>query len=488
MNILSSNAALRVQDLSVWHGQSALVQGIDFSIARGGVMTLLGESGSGKSLLAQAIMGNLPASLHASGRIEIDGATTEAADAASRRRGWGRRVALLPQEPWLALDPTMTVAHQVAETYELVSRPAADSRHESLRGARRQARTLAGQALASLGLEAAADHYPFMISGGMAQRVAFLATHAAGAPLLIIDEPTKGLDADRRGEVLALLQRAQQQGMSLLCITHDVWLARALGGELAVMLEGRMVERGQAEALLARPGHAYTRRLLAADPACWPQPAATVSTASAPASSVLVELSQVAKSFGEQPLFSGISARLRAGEIVAVSGPSGVGKTTFGNIVLGLLRPDAGQVTRAAGLARTAFQKIYQDPAAAFAPTVTLRQSLRDLVRLHGLDWQPLEDLLARMRLCPSLLERLPRQVSGGELQRIALARVLLMRPALIFADEPTSRLDPLTQQEVIALLVEQAREAGSAVLLVTHDAQIVRCVADRRLLLGPPP
>lgn len=222
MNTLSPDAALRVQDLSVWHGQSALVQGIDFSIARGGVMTLLGESGSGKSLLAQAIMGNLPGSLRCSGQIEIDGQRSDAADTAVRQRGWGRRIALLPQEPWLALDPTMTVARQVAETYELVSHPAADTQDDSLRAARKEARTLAGQALASLGLEDAADKYPFMISGGMAQRVAFLATHAAGAPLLIIDEPTKGLDADRRGEVLALLQAAQQQGMSLLCITHDV--------------------------------------------------------------------------------------------------------------------------------------------------------------------------------------------------------------------------------------------------------------------------
>ncbi|TDY96724.1 UNVERIFIED_ORG: peptide/nickel transport system ATP-binding protein [Herbaspirillum seropedicae] len=485
MNTLSPDAALRVQDLSVWHGQSALVQGIDFSIARGGVMTLLGESGSGKSLLAQAIMGNLPGSLRCSGQIEIDGQRSDAADSAVRQRGWGRRIALLPQEPWLALDPTMTVARQVAETYELVSHPAADSQDDSLRAARKEARTLAGQALASLGLQDAADKYPFMISGGMAQRVAFLATHAAGAPLLIIDEPTKGLDADRRGEVLALLQAAQQQGMSLLCITHDVWLARALGGELAVMLNGRLVERGPADALLARPQHAYTRRLLAADPACWTPPVATGASAG-PSSPVIVEVSKVAKTFGQQALFSDVSARIHAGEIVAISGPSGAGKTTFGNIVLGLLPPDAGQVTRAPGLALTAFQKIYQDPAAAFAPAVTLRQSLRDLVRLLGLDWQRLEALLARMRVSPALLERLPRQVSGGELQRIALARVLLMQPALIFADEPTSRLDPLTQQEVIALLVEEARQAGSAVLLVTHDADIVRCVADRRLHLGP--
>ncbi|WP_338718759.1 ATP-binding cassette domain-containing protein [Herbaspirillum sp. DW155] len=481
MRSMSSEPALQVENLAVFHGQQVLVQDMHFSIPAGGVLTLLGESGSGKSLLAQAIMGNLPAGLRCSGRIGIAGEVSDAADARSRQRGWGRRIALLPQEPWLALDPTMTVLHQVAETYELVSHAAADGHNDSLRAGRSGARLLARKALASLGLPDAANCYPFMLSGGMAQRVAFLATHAAGAPLLIVDEPTKGLDADHRSEVLALLQTALQQGMSLLCITHDVWLARALGGELAVMLEGRMVERGRAEALLAHPQHAYTRRLLRADPACWPLPAAPLVTTPRP---VVAEISGVAKSFGQQQLFSGLSARIHAGEIVAISGPSGAGKTTLGNIVLGLLQPDAGQVTRAAGLARTAFQKIYQDPAAAFAPTLSLRQSLNDLVRLHGLDWQRLDDLLARMRVSRTLLDRRPGQVSGGELQRIALARVLLMRPALIFADEPTSRLDPLTQQEVMALLVEEARQTGSAVLLVTHDADIVRCVADRRLPL----
>ncbi|WP_288393112.1 ATP-binding cassette domain-containing protein [uncultured Herbaspirillum sp.] len=482
MNGRAAIPALQVEHLTVFHGQQALIEDIHFAIPAGGVLTLLGESGSGKSLLAQAIMGNLPASLHCRGSIVIDGEPSDAADAASRQRGWGRRIALLPQEPWLALDPTMTVARQIAETFELVSRPAPDSQNDSLRAARSQATTLAREALASLGLQEAGDKYPFMISGGMAQRVAFLATHAAGAPLLIIDEPTKGLDADRRGEVLALLQAARQQGMSLLCITHDVWLARALGGQLAVMLEGRMVEQGPTQELLAAPRHGYTRRLLAADPACWPVPP---HAALRSAGEVIVEVEQVAKAFGQQQLFSGISTRIHAGEIVAISGPSGAGKTSLGNIVLGLLQPDAGQVRRAAGLPRTAFQKIYQDPAAAFAPSVHLRQSLTDLVRLHQLDWYCLESLLERMRVAPALLDRLPRQVSGGELQRIALARVLLMRPALIFADEPTSRLDPLTQQDVIALLVEQARAMGSAVLLVTHDAQIVQCVADRLLPLG---
>lgn len=485
MNAGSTMPALAVEGLAVVHGGTALVRDIAFEIPAGGVLTLLGESGSGKSLLAQAIMGNLPATLRCTGTVSIGGERTDAADQRDRHAGWGRRLALLPQEPWAALDPTMKVHAQVAETYELVAHPAADHHEDSQRAAKANARTLADRALASLGLEDAAHKYPFMVSGGMAQRIAFLATHAAGAPVMIVDEPTKGLDADRRGDVLELLRTARAQGMSLLCITHDIWLARALGGQLAVMLEGAMIEQGDAAEVLAAPRHDYTRRLLAADPASWPAAAAASSDDADAEAPVVATVRGIGKSFGRQVLFAGIDAQIRAGEIVAVSGPSGSGKTTFGNIVLGLARADSGEVRRGAGLAPTAFQKIQQDPGAAFAPRVALRQSLRDLVKLHRLDWAVLDGLLTRMRIAPALLDRLPHQVSGGELQRIALARVLLMKPALIFADEPTSRLDPVTQQEVFALLLEHVRDSGCAMLLVTHDSDIVRSIAGRRIALG---
>lgn len=441
-----------------------IVDGVSLRVAAGGALTVLGESGSGKSLLAQAIMGTLAGGLRAEGAVTIAGELFDAADQPSRRRLWGREVALLPQEPWLALDPTMRVQQQVAETHELVAGLAAD-----------RSRKAALSDLRKLGMEHAARLYPHQISGGMAQRVAFLATHAAGAKLLIVDEPTKGLDSGKRAELLAMLRAAQDDGMAVLCITHDVWLARALGGETAVMLDGRVIEQGGAAQLLAQPSHAYTRALLAADPASWPvRPAARVP------GEVVASVREVEKSFGRRCLFSRISVDIRRGEVVAITGESGAGKTTFGNLLLGLVRPDAGTVTRATGLARTAFQKLYQNPAAAFAPTVTLRTALADVLALHGLQWDAATPLLARLRLGGHLLGRLPSQVSGGELQRFALARVLLLKPALIFADEPTSRLDPVTQQETLELLLEAAGDSGCAVLLVTHDAQIARAVAQR--------
>lgn len=192
----------------------------------------------------------------------------------------------------------------------------------------------------------------------------------------------------------------------------------------------------------------------------------------------------VSKRFGAQLLFEDVSADIGKGEFVAVTGPSGSGKTSFGNILLGLLKADRGSVWRAPGLPRTAFQKIYQDPAAAFAPTVSLRRSLLDLLALHRLPWDELAALLARLRLPPALLDRLPSQVSGGELQRFAIARVLMVRPALIFADEPTSRLDPITQQETLFLLREHALQHQCAVLLVTHDQDIAASLAQRHIRL----
>lgn len=445
-----------------------LVKGASVGLAAGGVLTLLGESGSGKSLLAQAIMGTLATGLRAEGGLRIGEYRFDAADQHSRQALWGREVALLPQEPWLALDPTMRVRQQVAETHELVAGlPQADARAAALRD------------LAQLDVRHAAPLYPHQISGGMAQRVAFLATHAAGARLLIVDEPTKGLDAGRRADILAMLRAAQHDGMAVLCITHDVWLARALGGAVAVMLDGAIIEHGESASVLAQPAHAYTRALLAADPASWPARAPATTPGA-----IVATLDQVAKGFGPRPLFTGVSAQIRRGEIVAITGESGAGKTTFGNLLLGLLGPDAGTVTRAAGLPRTAFQKLYQDPAAAFAPSITLEAALRDVIKLHALACDSVPPLLARLRLGEHLLARLPSQVSGGELQRFALARVLLLKPALIFADEPTSRLDPITQQETLSLLLDTASASGCAVLLVTHDADIARAVAQRRINL----
>lgn len=195
--------------------------------------------------------------------------------------------------------------------------------------------------------------------------------------------------------------------------------------------------------------------------------------------------SGLGKARGGKHLFSNIDLSVQPGEIIGVTGPSGSGKSSLGDILLGLLPPDAGYVSRAEGVVRHRYQKIYQDPPSAVAPRVTIRRTLTDLVALHGLKESAILPLMQRLRLNPSLLNRRRGEVSGGELQRFALLRVLLLDPVFLFADEPTSRLDPITQQETIALLVELAREKGCALLIVSHDTALIEKACDHSIAIG---
>lgn len=455
--------ALAVRDLSVASRNSTPVRDVSFALAPGDALTILGESGSGKSLLLAAIMATLAPELTASGIVTVGDASSSAASTA-RRALWGQTLALLPQEPWLALDPTMRVAQQISEGYPLSSR------------ADRQAS--ANAVLETLGLRGEGRRYPFEISGGMAQRVAFAAAEAGGAAIVMVDEPTKGLDAAVRDQLIALLQDLRRQGRTLVTVTHDVEVARAIGGTVMVMLDGKLIERGDAAHVLAAPSHDYTRGLIAAEPSRWPDLAQPEAMGHP-----ILSATGLAKAFSAKRLFDGLDLDIPAGGRLAITGDSGSGKTTLGNILLGLAKADAGRVVRAPQLHAIRFQKLYQDPPAAFVPGLTLGRALNDLVSLHGIDRGAIAPLMERLKLSPVLLDRLPHQVSGGELQRLALARVLLLDPALIFADEPTSRLDPITQRATMELLATETAERGCALLLVTHDAAIARKVAGEHVL-----
>lgn len=459
---------LEASGIHVRSAHAHLVRNVSITLDAERPMTIIGETGSGKSLLAEAIMGTLPPELTASGSVTIDGIRHAADDARTRRALWGRGLSMLPQEPWLALDPTMRAGQQVSEVYELIG---GQTRESSVR----QSQSI----LKRLGLAGAASKFPHMLSGGMAQRVVFAATRAGNAPILIVDEPTKGLDASLRDGLVALLRQALAEGCALLTITHDLAVARALGGRIAVMLDGEFVETGATDDVLSNPQHAYTRQLIAAEPSHWP-------TFKVPAiGQSVLRATGISKSFGPRRLFSDTTLDLAAGERVAITGASGSGKTTLGNVLLGLLKPDTGTVARLADGALHRYQKIYQDPPAAFAPRVTMRDALADLGALHGFAVPKSTLLMRRLKLGDHLLDRRPDQISGGELQRFALLRVLLVDPALILADEPTSRLDPITQFETMALLAETAAEQEIALLLVTHDPDIAAKMAGRTVKIG---
>ena len=430
-------------------------------------MTLIGETGSGKSLFAQAILGTLPEDLSASGGLRIAEQDVALDDPQALAGLWGKVISVLPQEPWRALDPLMRARQQVAEVHALVTgqaNPEAAARAD----------------LAALDLDEAADRYPFELSGGMAQRLAIAAARAGGARIVVADEPTKGLDIARRDEVARRLKSVTQDGGALLTITHDLDLAEALGGEILVLRNGRIVERGPAAQVLRCPSESYTAELVAAQPRNWPdKPAAQAGAPVLTARGLSVARGGRRLIRQDGPVAACRRSRrslwpLRRREIVAwghVAWHHGAG----GGHCPARSRPGAREVSEAVagpsgGLCAQALawqgaegsHVLAPDPCRPAAPPC----------------WKSL-------RLEPALLDRRPDAVSGGELQRLSIVRALLLDPVLLFADEPTSRLDPLTQQQVMRLLTDLARTKGIAVLLVSHDPGLIAKATDRQIALS---
>ncbi|PJG86002.1 ABC transporter ATP-binding protein [Conservatibacter flavescens] len=442
---------IRVTDLTVKTVKGeCLVEPMSFSIGRGQNLTILGETGSGKSLLAQSIMGCLAPELTATGEINIEG---------EMKCQWGRQLAMLPQEPYRSLDPTMPIGKQIWESLYFVA------------GENKQiAQQKTQQKLTALGLNQFAQHYPHQISGGMAQRVAFAAAVSGGAYILIADEPTKGLDSHNKHAVIQMLQSISSQGGALLTITHDIDVAQQLGGDIMVMKQGKLLEQGKATQILSRPHSDYAKALIAAAPTRWPaQHKISYSDTN------LLTVKELTLAREQHILFRGVNFSLKKGEILGVVGESGVGKSSLGDALCGLLAPKCGQITWHFLPQRHQVLKLYQDPPAAFAPNVPLHILLNDVIKRHQLDSQRIPYLLEQLNLNPDILQRTAENVSGGELQRVAILRALLFQPVLLFADEATSRLDPITQKDTLDLLVEQCRLTHCALILVSHDHDLIQ-------------
>lgn len=470
-----ADVLLAADGLSVWQGTRCLLQPLSFSLRAGEVLVLLGESGAGKSLLARALMGLTPPALQARGEVQLAGQRSATADARSRRPQWGRGLAWLPQEPAVALDELRRLRPQLSDVFARV------------RGLPpRAARAAAQDSLLALGLADAAELHPWQLSGGMAQRAATAVAVAGGAPVALADEPTKGLNGHWRDHAAAQLADITRQGGALLLITHDLDLARRLGGQTLVLREGAVLESGPTATVLSTPVHAFTRQLIAAAPSNWPRPHEAPQPPGDGTAEPLLHTQAVGHRHDARWLFRDVSLRLHPGERVALLGESGSGKTTLGQVLLGLQAPHEGRVRRRADLGPQQVQKLYQDPLASFAPALPLHDALGAVARRHGHAPQAAATLVQQLGLDAALLRRMPREVSGGELQRIALARALLARPRVLFADEPTSRLDPLSQQHTLNALNAALQAEDAALMLVTHDEDLAHAVAPRTLCLVP--
>lgn len=456
---------LKLQSVTVSHRRQKLIGPVSFEVVAGEPLVIMGETGAGKSLIAQAMMGTLPDTLNATGEIYLNDRRIDNLHRTDRQRLWGHSLAMLPQEPWHALDPLMPAINQVYESHRFV---AGHSRKRAQQNAQTdfQKHNLLG----------AERKRPGQLSGGMGQRVAFAAALAGGAPVLLADEPTKGLDADRASEVVNSLKEVANIGGVLVVITHDVAVASAIGGELLVLKEGLVIESGATQKILDTPQHPYTKTLIRAEPKYWKK---TPATGTEP---TLLKTKQLIAGRLGKAMTPAVDLQLLTGQRVAITGPSGIGKSTLLDTIANLIKPIAGAAIPCSGMRPTDIQKLYQDPPASFPPAISLRKTLDDVARLHQIPWSEIEALLSRLKINLDILQRTPDAVSGGELQRIAIARTLSIKPKLLLADEPTSRLDPVTQQETMQLLAEVTRFNKTAVLLVTHDKVMAQKWAEHTL------
>ncbi|NVK54347.1 MAG: ABC transporter ATP-binding protein [Alteromonadaceae bacterium] len=457
---------LVIKNLVIKSESQILVDHLSLTLRGGETLTILGETGAGKSLLAHAILGDLPDGLSVSGAVYVGGVNMLSAGTVQRESIWGKTLGMLPQEPRRALSPLMKISRQIAEVGRYVrAKPKTDAEQS------------ASQILASMGLAQDKDKVPSQLSGGMAQRAAFACVWETGCQVLLADEPTKGLDSMLRDEVISQLQSFAKQG-SLLTITHNIDVARQLGGTVIVMQQGRVVETAKAEDLLSSPKSTYARALINADAHNW-----TKLPTSTTAQSPLVTATNVAVKRGNNILFSNFNLTLAKGEIVGLCGPSGCGKTSLADALLGVLSYQ-GNIDFHHSLKRHQKLKLYQEPPNAFAADVPLKRLLADVVKQHKIAGAPLASLCDTLGLDASLLERTATEVSGGELQRVALLRALLLKPSFLVADEPTSRLDLITSEKITRLLVDQCRAMQCTLLFISHDHIQLSKVCDRVITL----
>lgn len=455
---------LTIDSLSIYKDGKKLIDPISMSLNRGEAITILGETGSGKSIFSKAIIGDLPDGFHAEGKIEFNGLSLLELSREDHEALWGKSIAILPQEPRLSLSPLMPIKRQVAEVHQLV-----------LDRNKVQSDQLSEQAFHTLSLDQHINKYPVELSGGMAQRSAFLAATAADAELLIADEPTKGLDDDSKAQVIAQLLEHKEKG-SLITITHDLTVAKALGGKIYVLLQGEWVAQGSTfNELKNGSTDSYTTGLF--NPRSGLRQHAQKSFGE-----LVIQARQLKMGFGRQNLFNDLSFELRQGEVLGLSGASGCGKSTLCDLLLGLKTPLSGSIENKITFSIGQALKLYQDPPQSFSAKFTLNRQLKDVCKLHHIDNTQIDKYRLRLKIKPDILTRLPSEVSGGELQRVAILRALILKPKLLIADEPTTRLDPHIAHETMELLMESVQEIGCALILVSHNHSELERYCDKRL------
>ncbi|MER7007140.1 ABC transporter ATP-binding protein [Dactylosporangium sp. NPDC000555] len=489
---------LRVAD----HAGRVIVEDVSFSIAAGQSVGIVGESGSGKTTMALALLGWARNGVRlVAGSVQVSGVELVGRPEEAVRKARGRLVSYVPQAPAAALNPSMRVGRQVAETVVGLS---PDERAERVR-----------QTFELVELPSDAEfqrRYPHELSGGQQQRVGLAMALVNRPRVLVLDEPTTGLDVITQEAVLAEVDRLRAElAIAVVSISHDLALVAKHTERVIVMHNGRMVEQGDSHTVLANPEHPYTRSLVAAVVDHRAAAESRVADGTRPESGTaarerppLLSVRDLHAGHGTRRgrvvAAEGITFELRAGECLAVVGQSGSGKTTIARSVVGLHQPDRGSIlldgaplaSRADRRSRDQLRRVqyvFQDPFASLNPRRTVLDSVvRPLGVFKGVRGAEAEDqarrLLDRVRLRPELADAFPGELSGGECQRVAIARALAAAPDLLVCDEITSALDVSVQSSVLDLVNELRRDLGLALLFISHDLGVVSTVAEHVLVL----
>ncbi|MDF3213368.1 ABC transporter ATP-binding protein [Mesorhizobium sp. M7A.F.Ca.CA.001.09.2.1] len=504
--IAASEPILGIANLSVSvrgeEGEREVVSDLSLTLSRGETLCIAGESGSGKSMTALAIMQLLPqpAARISSGKVHLGDTDLTILDERRMRRIRGNRIAMIFQEPMTSLNPVLSIGRQLTESIEA---------HTSL--SQSEARQRAIEALKAVRIseaESRLKQFPHELSGGMRQRVMIAMALALEPDVLIADEPTTALDVTVQGEVLELLRDLQRQhGTSVILITHDMGVVAEMADRVIIMRHGRMVEEGKTADIFARPQAGYTRELLAAVPRIGSgigrQESRSAETATpanvADVKDLHVRFDLHGGFFGRVTrrvhAVEGVSFSIAPNETLALVGESGCGKSTTAKALAGLV-PYSGDIAiggrNLSGLGRDErkavrrdVQMIFQDPYASLDPRMRVGDLVAEPLLIHGIASKEerserVAALFERVGLSPDQMELYPHEFSGGQRQRVCIARALALRPKLIIADESVSALDVSVQARVLDLLKELQREFGVAYLFISHDMAVVENISDR--------